>query len=165
MFNSLRTRLLIWQVLLLTAVVVAFGSVVFHQWRKGLLSDLDKELLSSAAVLEGTLRGIAAEEGASVPRPTLGKTLGKTLGTGPPKDREGPNFGAKDRAGAPGGSSILAGDVNPDIFDLPHNLAVNSRRSQSTYFVIYDVNDQVIVSSHRRPRPNPNSCWARCRGF
>ena len=112
MLNSLRTRLLIWQVLLLAAVVVSFGSVVFYQWRKNLFANLDAELISSATVLEGTLRG-------AVPV------------NNPPSLQSSPPLG--ENSTPRDGRVVMAGDVAPEIFDLPHNINLDADRISLMY--------------------------------
>ena len=143
MFNSLRTRLLIWQVLLLAAVVISFGSVVFYQWRKNLFANLDAELLSTATVLEGTLRGtVPVDNSTSIDSaPQQGRPLGEDS---TPRD----------------GRVIMAGDVAREIFALPHNINLDDDRISSTYFAIFDSNDQTIVSFSERdlqPPPLPSA--------
>ena len=135
MLNSLRTRLLIWQVLLLTAVLISFGSVVFYQWRQNLFSNLDAELLSSATVLEGTLRGAV---------PVDYSTPIKT-----PSPRSG-SVDVDENSTSRVGREIMAGDVAPKIFDLPHNLISNTDQISSTYFAIFDSDDQIIASFNDR---------------
>ena len=134
MLNSLRTRLLIWQVLLLTAVVISFGSVVFYQWRQNLFANLDAELLSSATVLEGTLRG-------AVP-------VDNSIPLDPPPLQSNPPRG--DSPTAREGRVIMAGDLAPDIFALPHNSILNADRLSLTYFAIFDSNDEIIASFNER---------------
>ena len=156
MRKSLRTRLLIWQVLLLTAVVVTFGSVVFIQWQQNLYSDLDAELLSSATVLEGTLRGAfpidleTEKPPGQRPRrrPPPNRFNQRHENAAFPQNKEGDLDGNEpnDRVGR----IILAGDVETHVFDLPHDLLVNAHRRHSTYFAIFDQNDQIIASSTGR---------------
>ncbi len=119
MLNSIRNRLLIGQLLLLTSVVCGFGATVFFQWRARLFANLDAELLSSATVLEGTLRGAFPVDNPDQPSSREGRV-------------------------------ILAGDIAADLLALPHNLILNSDARTSTYFVIYDMHDQVIAASGDR---------------
>ena len=143
MLNSLRTRLLIWQVLLLAAVVISFGSVVFYQWRKNLIANLDAELLSTATVLEGTLRGAVPVDNSPSIDPAPQQSLPLAEDSTPRQGRV-----------------IMAGDVAPEIFDLPHSINLDADQISTTHFAIFDCNDQLIASSSEiglQPPPVPSA--------
>lgn len=56
MFRSIRGTLLIWQVLLLAAVVVGFGTTLFWRVRHATLKQIDADLLGAAQVLAAQLQ-------------------------------------------------------------------------------------------------------------
>lgn len=126
MTKSLRIRLLIWQIALLAMVVIAFGWIVFAQWRKNYFADIDTRLTSTASILEGTLRAYAFD--GSRPLPSKRAPDGLFGRRKPP---------ANER-------HIYAGDFPPETFDLPHSLTMRRSVRDAIYFSIFDANDQVI---------------------
>ena len=143
--------MLIWQVLLLTTIVAGFGSAVYFQWRQNLFSNVDAELLSTATVLEGTLRGYTN----SVLGPPLDRhkaSNSKPNGHHPPRRRK--------RIGEPPRNkhTIRAGDIDPDVFSPPHNLVARRDRPPSKlYFTIFDIDNQVIAKSDDRQMQKPRT--------
>ncbi len=61
MAKSLRWRLQIWHAAILSLVVGGFAAVVYFQFRRSLLDEVDAELLSGARILEGVLRTMPGE--------------------------------------------------------------------------------------------------------
>lgn len=59
MLRSLRTRIQVWHAVILTLVIVSFATAFWHQLHQARLDEIDAELLSSARVLEGTLRSVS----------------------------------------------------------------------------------------------------------
>jgi two-component system, OmpR family, sensor kinase len=86
--RSLRWRVLAWHTLILVAVVGVFGGVHYGQVSKARYNEVDAELLASARMLEGALRGVPRQvlEGGEEPFPPPKK--------GPPK--KGPPWKAPE---------------------------------------------------------------------
>ena len=56
MVNSIRVRLLLWNALVMTGVVVGFAVLLYHEVEAGRIKDLDAELEAGAAGLESACR-------------------------------------------------------------------------------------------------------------
>ena len=63
MTKSLRLRLQLFHAAILTAALVLLGVAFYHQLHRSTMGEIDAVLLSSARVLEGTLRGMAPLSG------------------------------------------------------------------------------------------------------
>jgi two-component system OmpR family sensor kinase len=122
MIKSLRARLLVWQTLLLVAVVGGFGGILFTRAVRAKLQEVDSQLEAAALYLEANLRGIPPHEIEGKPPPKKGGKDG-------PKDRP------KDKG--PFGELVL-----PRQLDGPPD----SPEEDRLYFVVWRPNGSVMKS-------------------
>ncbi len=135
MLKSLRWRLQLWHALILLAVIVAFGGVLFLEVRRSRMDEIDAELLAAARVLEGTLRAMP-------------KGIAKDGFKPPPSDREKFPFFPKDKKPFP---------IPPDRLErmlvLPHSLAERHADLQTPpYFLVWRGNGTLLKADPSEAR-------------
>ncbi len=136
MIPSLRTRLLLWQTLLLVAVVGGFGGILYARAVSAKMQEVDAQLEAAALYLEANLRGIPPHEIEGKPPPN--KKGGKDG-----KDGKGGKDGPKEK----GMPNEL---VLPRSLDGPPDSPEEDRLS----FVVWRPNGSVM-KSHRMAELSP----------
>lgn len=102
MVKSLRWKLQLWHAVILVLAILGFSGVLYLQFHRSLLREVDAELLAGARALEGTLKlapRFVLESG--FPEGPLDRPLGRGPGGGPGGPGGGPPLGGPG-GGPPG---------------------------------------------------------------
>lgn len=119
MVKSLRWKLQLWHAVILVLAILGFSGVLYLQFHRSLLREVDAELLAGARALEGTLKlapRFLLESG--FPDGPIDRPIGRWAGGGPPgfrspEDRPPQDRSPQDRAPqdrAPGERPRFGGD-------------------------------------------------------
>ncbi len=164
MARSLRWRLQIWHAAILAIAILGFGVAVYIQNHRNILRQVDNDLLSSARLLEGTLRAMPKPmlengfpewfsprnpQSDGSPRPErepLGKRPGGPSGDRSADDRPPP----PDRNGAPPRPRPLTPEQWEEALFLPASItATTSPDDRPVYFGVFAKNGRLLKSGPR----------------
>jgi len=179
MRKSLRWRLQIWHALILLVVVVGLGSILLQRMRASLFDEIEGELQSSAAVLEGVLRTLPGIELAGPPRSGQDRRP-----SGPPPrrprpgdDRPGPPPRLDERGPRPDDAALLDDFLNGAPGHLPHEEQVlralelpfwfaerHDHVDQPPFFVVWRPDGTVLKSAGITAENLPQHDDAKLRG-
>ncbi len=178
MGKSLRWRLQVWNALILSLVIIAFGAAFYFQLRRTTLGEIDLELLSSARVLEGSLRSLPPrargdgpppnEPGMFPPRRPGENRIGERPGElplgdrppappseRPPGDRPGDyRFGPPRGQRGPNGPPFPTGDRLDNLLSIP-GIPLRGPLDEPPYFAVFGPDGRLM----RADPPNIEIEW------